>query len=135
MTSPSPQVTALEDGCRLTLFPEWLASGPADALMAQALETLDWQQETVRLFGREHRQPRLTAWVGHGLSAHSRYREPTTAAPWVGQLAEVRAAIEALTGVAFNAALANYYRDGQDAVGWHADDEAVLGADPVIASW
>ena len=30
--------------------------------------------------------------------------------------------------------LINYYRDGQDSTGWHADDEPELGKDPVIAS-
>lgn len=30
--------------------------------------------------------------------------------------------------------LANLYRDGKDSVDWHADDEAVLGPYPVIAS-
>jgi alkylated DNA repair dioxygenase AlkB len=30
--------------------------------------------------------------------------------------------------------LCNYYRDGNDSVGWHSDDEPELGAQPVIAS-
>ena len=29
----------------------------------------------------------------------------------------------------------NYYRDGNDSVDWHADDEASLGNEPVIASF
>lgn len=34
----------------------------------------------------------------------------------------------------FNSVLINYYRDGQDSNGWHADDETELGQQPVIAS-
>ncbi len=34
----------------------------------------------------------------------------------------------------FNAVLLNLYRDGRDGMGWHADDEPELGADPAIAS-
>jgi alkylated DNA repair dioxygenase AlkB len=30
--------------------------------------------------------------------------------------------------------LANFYRDGQDGMGWHSDDEPELGVRPVIAS-
>jgi alkylated DNA repair dioxygenase AlkB len=30
--------------------------------------------------------------------------------------------------------LLNYYRNGQDAMGWHSDDEPELGPQPVIAS-
>ena len=34
----------------------------------------------------------------------------------------------------FNSVLINLYRDGRDSVSWHADDEPVLGRNPVIAS-
>ena len=46
----------------------------------------------------------------------------------------VRVSVEESTGHAFNSALVNYYRDGQDSVDWHADDEASLGSEPLIAS-
>ena len=35
---------------------------------------------------------------------------------------------------AFNSVLANLYRDGSDAMGYHADNEKQLGANPIIAS-
>ena len=34
----------------------------------------------------------------------------------------------------FNSVLVNCYRDGNDYVGWHADDEPELGDRPLIAS-
>src|SRR5690606_40383735 len=34
----------------------------------------------------------------------------------------------------FNSVLANLYRDGRDAMGWHSDDEPELGPEPLIAS-
>ncbi|HLM54443.1 MAG TPA: alpha-ketoglutarate-dependent dioxygenase AlkB, partial [Pseudoxanthomonas sp.] len=34
----------------------------------------------------------------------------------------------------FNSVLANLYRSGRDAMGWHSDDERELGPEPVIAS-
>jgi alkylated DNA repair dioxygenase AlkB len=37
-------------------------------------------------------------------------------------------------GINFNTCLANLYRDGKDSMGWHADNEKVLGENPVIAS-
>ncbi len=37
-------------------------------------------------------------------------------------------------GAAFNSVLCNAYRDGEDAMGWHSDDEPELGMNPVIAS-
>lgn len=43
------------------------------------------------------------------------------------------ATAEAL-GQSLNGVLLNYYRDGQDSMGWHSDDEPELGADPLLAS-
>lgn len=54
--------------------------------------------------------------------------------PWTSELRALRDRIEGVAGAAFNSALVNLYRDGQDTVGWHADDEAELGPKPVIAS-
>ena len=34
----------------------------------------------------------------------------------------------------FNSVLLNLYRDGNDSVDWHADDERELGPEPIIAS-
>jgi alkylated DNA repair dioxygenase AlkB len=38
------------------------------------------------------------------------------------------------TGELFNGVLINMYREGQDSMGWHSDDEKELGKEPVIAS-
>jgi len=46
----------------------------------------------------------------------------------------LRAKVSEAAGAAFNSVLANLYRDGRDAMGWHADDERELGPEPVIAS-
>ena len=50
-------------------------------------------------------------------------------------LAELRPqGCERAAGEEFNSVLANLYRDGRDAMGWHSDDEPELGAQPIIAS-
>jgi alkylated DNA repair dioxygenase AlkB len=36
--------------------------------------------------------------------------------------------------VAFNSVLLNWYRDGEDHLSWHSDDEKELGKNPIIAS-
>jgi alkylated DNA repair dioxygenase AlkB len=46
----------------------------------------------------------------------------------------LRRRVERQTGNCFNRTLVNYYRDGQDSVDWHADDERELGPEPIIAS-
>ena len=39
-----------------------------------------------------------------------------------------------MCGERFNSVLLNLYRDGQDSMGWHSDDESELGPAPAIAS-
>src|SRR5262249_48024466 len=50
------------------------------------------------------------------------------------RLGEIRATVEAVSGLAFNSVLANLYRDGRDSVGWHRDSDYEHGGQPAIAS-
>jgi alkylated DNA repair dioxygenase AlkB len=49
-------------------------------------------------------------------------------------LREIKARCEDFAQAPFNSVLLNYYRNGQDSMGWHQDNEPELGAHPVIAS-
>ncbi len=82
--------------------------------------------------GRSIQIPRLSAWYG---TAGYRYSGIMHALqPLTEELQELQAVVEDLAGLSFNGVLLNLYRDGQDSVGWHADNEAGLGPEPVIAS-
>jgi alkylated DNA repair dioxygenase AlkB len=54
--------------------------------------------------------------------------------PWSPAAEQLRRQLEALTGWRFNSLLLNRYRDGRDAMGWHADDEPELDPSAPIAS-
>ena len=54
--------------------------------------------------------------------------------PFTPELFQLRQILNARLNVHFNFVLANFYRDGKDYVGWHADDEPDLGSRPLIAS-
>ncbi|MBO6519494.1 MAG: alpha-ketoglutarate-dependent dioxygenase AlkB [Rhodospirillales bacterium] len=92
----------------------------------------DWRQEDITLFGRTHKMPRLVCWMGERPYTYSGLTHP--AAPFSPAVATIRKAAERIAGSRFNGVLLNLYRDGRDSMGWHADDEASLGAAPVIAS-
>jgi alkylated DNA repair dioxygenase AlkB len=53
---------------------------------------------------------------------------------WSPPLIDVKAKLEDSCVTRFNSVLLNYYRDQQDSMGWHSDDEAELGSAPIIAS-
>lgn len=105
-------------------------TGPGS--MLAFLKDIPFEQHSVRVYGKTHPQPRLVKWYGQVDYRYSGLTLP--ASPLTGLLEEVRRHVEAQAGHTFNSVLCNFYRDGQDHVGWHADDEAIFGGDPVVAS-
>lgn len=79
-------------------------------------------------------QPRLTAWYGEAGKAYSYSGITLHPLPWTPILRKIRERTETLAGVIFTGALLNLYRDGQDSMGWHRDNEKELGINPVIGS-
>jgi alkylated DNA repair dioxygenase AlkB len=102
------------------------------AITLTLIDTIPWQVETARIFGREMPIPRMTAWFGDGAYSYSGILHLPS--PFPAIIERLRERAEALSGASFNAALANLYRSGRDSVGWHSDNEAALGNRPTIAS-
>lgn len=118
----------------LEFQPAWLDQATADLWLAQLLAATPWQQPLLQLYGRQVRVPRLLAWYGDAEASY-RYSGLThRPLPWTPLLAQIRAQVAAAVGQPLNGVLLNYYRDGQDSMGWHSDDEAELGANPLVAS-
>lgn len=108
----------------------WCAS--PDDLVAPLLAEIPWGDHQIRLFGRTIAEPRRSAWMGE---VGYRYSGRTLApAPLTPTVAALRSLLESQLGWPLPGVLANLYRDGRDAMGWHADDERELGAEPLIAS-
>ncbi len=98
------------------------------------IETLQWRTETIKMFGRTIMQPRLIAFYADEGFDYTYSRKTLRGLAWTPLLDELRHIAQQLSGVPFNSVLANYYRDGADSMGMHADDEPELGPEPVIAS-
>ncbi|WP_347506046.1 alpha-ketoglutarate-dependent dioxygenase AlkB family protein [Pseudomonas anguilliseptica] len=118
----------------LQLHVQWLDAATADRWLAELTAQTPWQQPQVQIYGRQLPVPRLVAWYGDAEASY-RYSGLThQPLPWPPLLALIRAQVEQAVGQSLNGVLLNYYRDGQDSMGWHSDDEAELGANPLIAS-
>lgn len=116
--------------------PHFLSPAEHDALFAFCRDDVAWDQKHV-WSGKPVTIPRLLAWFGDVPYAYSGLVHP--ARPMPATLAAVKAKIEqalAAQGVSvgFNSVLMNFYRDGNDSIGMHADDETQLGPQSVIAS-
>lgn len=118
----------------VSLLPAWLAADEADALLAGLLEQVPWEVHRIRMFGRSVDSPRLSCWIGDPGTGYVYSGARFEPRPWPALLQALRPRIDEAAGVAMNSVLANLYRDGRDAMGWHSDDEPELGPRPVIAS-
>lgn len=121
-------------GADVVFDPGWLPGDAAAALFDALHGTIPWEVHRIRLFGRTVDSPRLSCWIGDPGAAYTYSGTRFVPHPWPAPLLPVRDALRRDLGVAFNSVLANLYRDGRDAMGWHADAEAELGPAPVIAS-
>lgn len=86
------------------------------------------------MFGREVMQPRLICWQSDPEVSYSYSGLEMEPTEWHPQVADLRSRLHADLGLRFNSVLINAYRNGQDSMGWHADDEPELGKNPLIAS-
>jgi alkylated DNA repair dioxygenase AlkB len=133
-TNPdSPIDLDLPDG-RLHWWPDFIDVAEVVSLHAALVEEIPWEQHQVRIMGRLLDCPRLSCWIGDQGTAYVYSRVRFEPRPWTPTLALLRERVSAAAGARFNSVLANRYRDGRDAMGWHADDEPELGPEPVIAS-
>lgn len=113
---------------------EFVGKCEADGLFQVLWRDLAWVQKEIILFGRRVLQPRLIAWIG---DPGARYRYSGLSldpGPWHPLLLKLKMKLTEFTGCSFNSVLANAYRNGNDSMGWHQDNEAELGQRPCIAS-
>lgn len=93
-----------------------------------------WQSNTITMFGKQHLEPRRTAWFGEDGATYTYSGIRLSPLPWTTTLLTLRDTCERYSNTSFNSVLLNLYRDGNDKMGWHADNEPELGVEPVIAS-
>lgn len=93
-----------------------------------------WRSETITLWGKTVLQPRLIAWYGEPDLNYSYSGIQLKPEKWTDILLELRECAQEASGALFNSVLLNYYRDNQDSMGSHSDDEPELGTHSVIAS-
>jgi len=121
-------------GADLLFYPDWMGSQAADALMKTLRENIVWECHRIKIFGREVDSPRLSCWMGDAGASYVYSQTRFEPRAWLPQLQVLRQRLQIELECQFNSVLANLYRDGQDSMGWHSDDEPELGRQAVIAS-
>lgn len=129
----SGEAIEIQDG-KLDYFPLFLSAVESKELSQQILNELVFQQNQIKIFGKQIAVPRLEAYFSLNGENYGYSGQQLKNQPFPKFLNDLRLIVEAKTGYTYNALLINLYRDGQDSNGWHADNEKSLGTNPSIAS-
>lgn len=95
-------------------------------------KNIQWEHNEIKMFGKTIYEPRFSAWYGDKVYTYSGAQR--TPYCWTKELLQIKQQVEQIAKQEFNSVLLNWYRDGQDSMGMHADDEKELGKNPLIAS-
>lgn len=132
-TIPDPHPIAMQNA-DVTFYAQAFSSVECEQYLSQLTESLEWHQPQITAATGTFILPRLVAWYGDPGLMYSYSGVTLHASPWTTPLLATKARVEAVIGSAFNSVLLNLYRDHNDSVGWHSDDEPELGVHPIIAS-
>ncbi|MDA8622251.1 alpha-ketoglutarate-dependent dioxygenase AlkB [Psychrosphaera sp.] len=113
---------------------DFLQEFEASELYQKLEQQLDWQQPEIVVFSKRHPIPRLQCWQSDPGVQYQYSGKALNANAWHPLLANIRDRIHTQQGVYFNSVLVNFYRNGEDKMGWHSDDEPELGPNPIVAS-
>ena len=134
MSAPEKYVLLPLPEAEVYYWPGFLAPAEGEKICAALIQSVVWRQDRVKMFGKEIPLPRLTAWYGNAGKTYAYSGIQMEPLPWLPLLQTLKKTVEATTNHHFNSVLLNYYRHGQDSMGWHSDNEPELGPNPVIAS-
>lgn len=112
---------------KIEFIESFLSATEADAVLA-ALVKLPWSRGTFM----GHPVPRDEVWMGpYSYKFSGRTLSPVS---WAPEIEALRDRIQAHHGGKYNSVPLNRYRDGNDSVSWHADDEAEMDSQHPMAS-
>lgn len=131
---PSEEIQLNLPDSDITYYPNFFSEMESLDFFNSILEDTDWQQDSIKVFNKTHNQPRLTALFSSNNKPYSYSNITMYPSVFTKALLEIKKKIETKTSSQFTTCLANLYRDGQDSMGWHSDDEKELGKNPIIAS-
>lgn len=128
------EVISLQDG-EILFMRNFFTPTEAKNYFELLQNNISWKQEEVKFYGKTFPVPRKTAWYGYEGFNYSYSGITCFPEIWTNELLEIKKEIEKfIPDEDFTSVLLNLYNNGNDKMGWHADDEKELGINPTIAS-
>lgn len=117
----------------LQFFKSWLSLEEATDLFDMA-KALPLEQRYAVFSGKAVAMPRLIGWCNDFGFGYQYSGQETPIMPWPSLLMATRDRLEQFLNKPLPSVLINYYRDRNDSVGWHKDNEKWFKSDPFIVS-
>lgn len=114
--------------------PGVLSIDTANQYLIELQKGISWEQDVIHLFGKTFITQRRVAWFGDEPYEYKYSKISRVAKPWTNVLKQIKEIVESNCDESFNSCLLNLYRDGNEGMGWHADNEKELKRNGTIAS-
>ena len=98
------------------------------------MNTIEWKNDEVIIFGKHIITKRKAAWYGNSNYTYTYSQTTKQAISWTKELLALKQLVEEITKTQFNSCLLNLYHSGEEGLSWHSDDEKELGKNSTIAS-
>ena len=98
------------------------------------LKTVDWQNDEIVIFGKKIITKRKVAWYGDERFSYTYSKSTKLALPWTREMRALKQKAEEISGEQYNSCLLNLYRNGDEGMSWHSDNENSLVEQACIAS-
>jgi len=121
------------DGSAL-LFPKFLEPTQTSQIFQQIMDETPWEMPEMVMFGKKYPQAGLSTWFTNTNVSYVYSGIARTPHVMTPLLTDVMNACALASGAEYNSVLVNLYRDGNDSVSWHSDNEEINGSEPTIAS-
>lgn len=122
-----------KDG-RVDYYGKIIIREKADLYFEKLVRNIVWKNDEITIFGKHIITKRKTAWYGDDNYLYTYSNITKQALSWISELRDLKQLIEEITETKFNSCLLNLYHDGNESMGWHSDDEAMLKRNGTISS-
>ena len=130
----SDPICLLEKDGRAEYFNHFYDADESNHLYKSLLNSLPWEVDEIKMFGKLVKTARKVIWVGNPECAYTYSGVQKTPQAWTNELLQMKLKLEKFTGYTYNSCLLNLYHSGAEGMGWHSDDEKELDARAPIAS-
>ena len=115
-------------------FGKIISEEQINVFFEELINKIDWKNEVVVMFGNEITTKRKVAFYSDP-NIQYRYSQKTKKGlEWISILLQIKSIVESYTQTQYNACLLNLYHNGNEAMGWHSDNEVEIMPNSSIAS-